>query len=91
MKHSGTSDTLDLSDVRHIERIVIGRYNPNNPDDEGHMQRQIEKLNQCLSASPKGVLIGKDTGFTVIKFGENTVVSQQIAYHIGFKRKPTHI
>ncbi|EKP0305445.1 hypothetical protein [Aeromonas veronii] len=91
MKRSGTSDTLDLADVRHIERIVIGRYNPNNPDDEGFMQRQISKLNQYLNASPKGTLIGKDTGFTIIKFGENTVVSQQVAYHIGFKRKPTSL
>lgn len=91
VKRSGTTDTLDLADVRHIERIVIGRYNPNNPDDEGFMQRQISKLNQYLNASPKGTLIGKDTGFTIIKLGENTVVSQQVAYHIGFKRKPTSL
>ncbi|MFL9626574.1 hypothetical protein [Aeromonas jandaei] len=91
MKRSGTTDTLDLADVRHIERIVIGRYNPNHPDDEGFMQRQISKLNQYLNVSPKGTLIGKDTGFTIIKFGENTVVSQQVAYHIGFKRKPTSL
>ncbi|GJC05771.1 hypothetical protein ACSZNJ_12495 [Aeromonas hydrophila] len=91
VKRSGTTDTLDLVDVRHIERIVVGRYNPNNPDDEGFMQRQINKLNQYLNASPKGTLIGKDTGFTIIKFGENTVVSQQVAYHIGFKRKPTSL
>ena len=91
VKHSGTTDTLDLAEVRHIERIVVGRYNPNNPDDEGFMKRQIDKLNQCLNASPKGTLIGKDTGFTVIKFGENTVVSQQVAYHVGFKRKPTSL
>ncbi|MDC5721737.1 hypothetical protein OPW41_12940 [Vibrio europaeus] len=91
MKHNGTHDPLDLSDVRHVERIVIGRYNPNNPDDEGHMQRQIDKLNHCLSTSPKGLLMGKDTGFTVIKLGENTVVSQQVAYHIGFRRKPADL
>lgn len=91
VKSCGTTDTLDLAEVRHIERIVVGRYNSNNPNDDEFMQRQIGKLNQCLNASPKGTLIGKDTGFTVIKFGENTVVSQQVAYHIGFKRKPTSL
>ena len=28
------SSVLDLADVRYIERIVIGRYNPNNSDDD---------------------------------------------------------
>ncbi|WP_122032168.1 hypothetical protein [Aliivibrio sp. EL58] len=83
------SSVLDLADVRYIERIVIGRYNPNNSDDDGFMQRQIDKLNHCLDICPKGILIGKDSGFKVIKIGENTVISQQVAYHIGFKRKPT--
>lgn len=91
MRQSGSTDTLDLAEVRYIERIVVGRYNPNNLDDDEHMQRQIDKLNHCLCASPKGVLIGKDTGFTIIKLGENTVVSQQVAYHIGFKRKPANL
>ncbi|WP_070972031.1 hypothetical protein [Vibrio sonorensis] len=91
VKHSGTTDTLDLTEVRHIERIVVGRYNPHNPDDDGFMDRQIDKLNQYLYATPKGTLIGKDTTFKVFKFGENTVVCQQVAYHIGFKRKPTSL
>ncbi|MGL4828240.1 MAG: hypothetical protein ACRCXG_02955 [Vibrio sp.] len=82
---------LDLSEVRHIERIVVGRYNPNGNEDDAHMQRQIEKLNRCLNASPKGVLIAKDTGFKIFKMGENTVVAQQVAYHIGFKRKPNFL
>ncbi|GEK12342.1 hypothetical protein AFI02nite_03780 [Aliivibrio fischeri] len=38
------SSVLDLTDVRYIERIVIGRYNPQNPDDDDFMQRQIDKL-----------------------------------------------
>ncbi|AAW88051.1 hypothetical protein ACTFQF_20650 [Aliivibrio fischeri] len=82
------SSVLDLTDVRYIERIVIGRYNPNNPDDDDFMQRQIDKLNHYLDIHPKGILIGKDSGFKVIKIGENTVISQHVAYHIGFKRKP---
>lgn len=79
---------LDMSEVRHIERIVVGRYNPNGNEDDAHMQRQIDKLNQCLNSTPKGMLIAKDTGFKVFKMGENTVIAQQVAYHVGFKRKP---
>ncbi|RXJ71216.1 hypothetical protein CS022_21355 [Veronia nyctiphanis] len=82
---------LDLSEVRFIERIVVGRYNANGHEDDAQMQRQIDKLNQCLNGSPKGMLIGKDTGFKVFKMGENTVVAQQVSYHIGFRRKPNFL
>jgi len=85
---SKTPPPFDLSEVQHIERIVIGRYQDNGQEDESWMMAQIDKLNHCLQGVPKGLLIGKDVSFKLIRHGEHTVVAQQVAYHIGFKRKP---
>ena len=79
---------LDLSEVQYIERIVVGRFQDNGQEDEERMQQQIEKLNHYLQGVPRGVLLGKDVSFRVIRQGEHTVVAQQVAYHIGFRRKP---
>ncbi len=86
-----TNLPFDLSEVQHVERIVIGRYQDNGHEDEAWMASQIEKLNGYLQGVPKGLLMGKDVSFKVIRQGEHTVVAQQVAYHIGFKRKPITI
>ncbi len=79
---------IDLSEVRHIERIKIGSLNPLTGDEEDNHQLKMDKINKLLNGSPKGMLIGKDLSVKVIRIGEHTVMCQQICYHIGFKRKP---
>lgn len=86
-----TNLPFDLSEIQHVERIVVGRYQDNGNEDEAWMATQIEKLNSYLQGVPKGLLMGKDVSFRVIRQGEHMVVAQQVAYHIGFKRKPMTI
>ena len=82
------TDTFDLSEVRHIDRVSIGSLNPLAPESEGDMQAKLDKINCLLSGNPKGLLIAKDISFKIVRVGEHTLVCQQVSYHIGFKRKP---
>ncbi|CAM4041615.1 hypothetical protein VA7868_04562 [Vibrio aerogenes CECT 7868] len=80
---------VDLSEIRFLERIVIGKCNDRGVEDEAQRQQQLNKLNACLNGTPRGIIVGKDCSFQLIRIGEHTVVTQQVAYHIGFKRKPS--
>ena len=80
--------TVDLHDVRHIERIVIGKLNPTNKDDENTINHNMQKLNDLLNGTPKGIIIGKDISCKILQFGEHQLVCQQVAFIVGFKRKP---
>lgn len=79
---------LDLSEIHHIERITVGKVNPADPTDDAQIQSKMNQINELLSGVPKGILIGKDISFSIVKIGEHSVACQQVSYHIGFKRKP---
>ncbi|GAA0319387.1 hypothetical protein GCM10008967_07380 [Bacillus carboniphilus] len=79
----------DLTDITFIKRITIGNTNPSNPKDDTEIEKQIQLLNRCLSEHPKGIIIGQEKDFQVIRIGEHQVIQQSTTYHIGFKRKPT--
>ena len=82
---------LDLSEVQHIERVIVGRYHDSGAEDEAGMMRQIERLNSYLQGHPRGIILAKDVGFRLIRQGEHVIVAQQVAYHIGFRRKPVKL
>lgn len=79
---------LDISEVKHIERIIIGNNNPEKMKTEEELQNDLIKLNNMLQGYPKGFIIGTEKGFQILRVGEHQVVLSWITYHIGFKRKP---
>lgn len=83
-----TERTIDLADVRHIERVTIGSLNPTDPQQQLQTQRNIDKLNNWLKGVPKGIIIGRDISCQIYQHGEHQLVCQQVSYIIGFKRKP---
>lgn len=85
------NSVLELSEVGYVERIRIGRYDEEGREDEEAMQRNIQKLNDCLNGCPKGRIIGKDQGFKIIRMGEHSIVAQSVSYHVGFRRKPQNL
>ncbi len=88
---AGMSEPFDLSEVRFIRRVVVGPTRADEVLDENTVQRHLEELNRCLQGPPKGCIIGKDRGFRIIRFGEQQVVLEYVAYHVGFPRKPTWV
>ena len=80
--------TIDLADVRHIERITIGRIDPTDPNAEEKNRRNIDKLNSWLANIPRGIIIGKDINCQIFQHGEHQLICQQVSYIIGFRRKP---
>jgi hypothetical protein len=82
---------FDISDISFVHRIIVGSTKPDKLADEESIQQEMKLLNRCLTESPKGKIIGQEKGFNIIRIGEHQVVLQYIAYHIGFKRKPTWI
>ena len=89
MLNKDSGSAIDLSEVRHIERITVGKLNPTDPNEDTQIQQKMDQLNALLNGSPKGVIIGKDITFRIVRVGEHTVALQQVSYHIGFKRKPS--
>lgn len=82
------AEPFDLTDVHFVQRVVIGSARPEEAGDPTAIERQMERLNRLLEGPPRGVLIGKDRGFHVLRFGDQQVVLEYVAYHVGFQRKP---
>ena len=78
----------DLSEVGHIERVVVGSKNPEKLNSEEEIQAAADFLNRCLSETPKGKIVGVEKTFNLLNIGEHQVVLQCMIYHVGFPRKP---
>ncbi len=79
---------FDLSDVGHVERIMIGSADPERPVAEADVVAATARLNRCLSDVPRGRLLGIEKTFHILNIGEHQVVLQALIYHVGFRRKP---
>ncbi len=79
---------FDLTNVRHVRRIVVGSDNPSRLCTREETEAQMEELNRCLTCRPAGTLIAVERSFTLVRIGEHQVVLQWIVYHVGFERKP---
>ncbi|ROS05223.1 hypothetical protein EDC56_0753 [Sinobacterium caligoides] len=85
---SAEVNTFDITEVGHIERIVVGTTTPDKmPTDEDN-KKKMAQINRCLTDFPKGRIIGMERSFSVIRIGEHQVVLEAVVYHLGFKKKP---
>ena len=80
-----------ISDISYVHRVVVGNADPNNMKQEAEINAQMEKVNECLSRSPKGRIIVIEKNFGIYQVGEHQMVLQSMTYHIGFNRKPAWI
>lgn len=88
---TGQANTFDITEVGHIERVVVGTTTPDQIPSEEDNKKQMAFVNRCLSDFPKGRIIGVERSFSVIRIGEHQVVLESVAYHIGFKKIPLWI
>ncbi|OWQ83825.1 hypothetical protein CDN99_25505 [Roseateles aquatilis] len=79
---------VELSNVRHVKRIVVGSENPARLCTREETEARMAELNHCLTCQPAGTLLAVERSFTLVRIGEHQVVLQWIAYHVGFARKP---
>jgi len=79
---------FDLTEVRYVKRILVGNDNPQRMRTPEEVDAAVALLNQCLSGTPKGYIIGIEKNFAVLNIGEHQVVLQWMAYQVGFTRKP---
>ena len=79
--------TFDLSEVKHIERIIIGNNDPEKLKSQEEISNDMNKLNELLQTK-RGKIIGTEKSFHILRIGEHQVILQYIVYHVGFKRKP---
>ena len=79
---------FDLTDVSYVKRILVGNNDPENMRTEAEIQSAANLLNQCLTDTPKGRIIGIEKTFNILNIGEHQVILQSLIYHIGFPRKP---
>jgi hypothetical protein len=77
-----------ISDVVHVQRIVVGSNNPADPQAEDKIVQAMALVNKCLTEPPKGRIIGIERSFTILQIGEHNVVLQWLTYHVGFTRRP---
>ncbi len=82
---------FDMTNIRYVKRVIIGTSDPRKLQDDDFIEKQAEFLNRCLNDTPRGVIIGQEKNFNLIRLGEQQVVLQNIVYHIGFARKPLWI
>ena len=75
---------IDLSEVTHIKRHVVGNSNPKVRLGEEEIQQQVEQLNEYLE---KGRIVNIEKYYTVVQSGDAQLVMEYCAYHLGFKRK----
>lgn len=83
-----TGSPFDITDISHIERIVIGSTDPGTLPSEEEIQQRMAVINRCLSEYPKGRIIGIERSFSVVRIGEHQVVLEAVVYHLGFRKKP---
>ena len=69
--------------------MTVGSVDPSNLKSESEIQAQMDKVNECLSRSPKGRIIGIEKNFGIYQVGEHQMVLQSMTYHMGFERKPS--
>lgn len=84
----GSTNTFDITEMGHIERITVGSVTPDNIPTEEENQQKMALVNRCLTDFPKGRIIGIERSFSVIRIGEHQVVLEVVIYHIGFKKAP---
>ena len=79
---------IDLSDVVHVKRIVVGSNNPAELQAEDKIAEAMALLNKCLTEPPKGRIVGIEKSFSILQVGEHNIVLQWLTYHVGFTRQP---
>ncbi len=75
---------MNLDEIKHIERVTVGRSSPEQNLTEEDIQKQMDRVNVLLAN--RGQIIGTDKNATVLQVGEHQMVLQTVTYHIGFKR-----
>lgn len=90
-KSDRVTSCYDITDIGHVERIIVGSTQPDAIPTPEENQLKIDKLNAYLQTSPRGRIIGTERSFSLVRIGEHQVVLEAVAYHIGFKRKPSWI
>lgn len=79
---------FQLTNIRHIKRIVVGSDNPQAMRTEAEVSEAMDLVNRCLTATPRGYLLNVEKSFGLYNIGEHQIVLQYAVYHIGFDRKP---
>jgi len=79
---------IDISDVVHVKRIVVGSNNPTDLQAAEKIVKAMALLNKCLTEPPKGRILGIEKSFNILQVGEHNVVLQWLTYHVGFTRRP---
>jgi len=79
---------IDISDVVHVKRIVVGSNNPTDLQAEDKIVKAMALLNKCLTEPPRGRILGIEKSFSILQVGEHNVVLQWLTYHVGFTRRP---
>ena len=79
---------IDISDVVHVKRIVVGSNNPTDVQAEDKIAQAMALVNKCLTEPPKGRILGIEKSFSILQVGEHNVVLQWLTYHVGFTRRP---
>jgi len=79
---------IDISDVVHVKRIVVGSNNPADLQAEEKISQAMALVNKCLTEPPRGRIVGIEKSFSILQVGEHNVVLQWLTYHVGFTRRP---
>ena len=79
---------IDISDVVHVKRIVVGSNNPTDLQADEKIAQAMALVNKCLTEPPKGRIVGIEKSFSILQVGEHNVVLQWLTYHVGFTRRP---
>jgi len=79
---------IDISDVVHVQRIVVGSNNPADLQAEDKIAQAMALINKCLTEPPRGRILGIEKSFSILQVGEHNVVLQWLTYHVGFTRRP---
>lgn len=82
---------LELAEVGFIERIVVGNNDPRHMRSEEDIRLQMERVNRCLSGTPRGRIVGMEKSFALHTIGDQQFVLQYVVYHLGFVRKPLYL
>lgn len=82
---------LELAEVGFIERIVVGNNDPRHMRSEEEIRLQMERVNRCLSGTPRGRIVGMEKSFALHTIGDQQFVLQYVVYHLDFVRKPLYL
>ena len=81
-----TMANFEISDVKWVERYVVGITHPKKILTQKEINTQLEIVNKALRY---GRIISLEQNITTLSHEKKDIITQYTVYHVGFQHRPS--